>query len=162
MLKLLAITFTLLAVTFSQAHAERVEKTKEDLLSAGGTPEEIGLAIITEADNRDFGFGDFEVELLMVLRNAQGEESKREQRNKTFEVKDKSVGDKTLIIFDRPRDVKGTAFLTYSKILEPDDQWLYLPSLKHINISSKMHVVIKNALWLSAILPMNIQAILSR
>ncbi len=112
--------------------------TAEEILSSGGTPEEIGRAVMVEADQRDFGFGDMEVELEMVLHNAHGEKSERHMRNLTFEMTDPSVGDKTMIVFDRPRDVKGTAFLTYSKILDPDDQWLYLPSLKRVKrISSK-------------------------
>ena len=41
-------------------------------------------------------------------------------------------GDKLLVIFDRPRDVKGTAFLTYTHRTGPDDQWLYLPALKRV------------------------------
>ena len=31
-----------------------------------------------------------------------------------------------------PRDVEGTAFLSHTKILEPDDQWLFLPALKRV------------------------------
>ncbi|MDB2415024.1 outer membrane lipoprotein-sorting protein [Rickettsiales bacterium] len=113
-------------------------KSADEVLASASTPEEQGKAIAIEADARDFGFGDMEVDLDMTLRNAHGQEIKRTQRNKTLEVTDPSVGDKSLIIFDNPRDVKGTAFLTFSKILEPDDQWLYLPSLKRVKrISSK-------------------------
>lgn len=113
-------------------------KTAEEVLARASTPEEQGKEIAIEADERDNGFGDMEVDLEMVLRNAQGDEIKRSQRNKTLEVADKTLGDKSLIIFDNPRDVAGTAFLTFSKVLEPDDQWLYLPSLKRVKrISSK-------------------------
>ncbi len=41
-------------------------------------------------------------------------------------------GDKSLTIFDNPRDIKGTAFLSHTHALKPDDQWLYLPALKRI------------------------------
>jgi outer membrane lipoprotein-sorting protein len=41
-------------------------------------------------------------------------------------------GDKSLVIFDEPRDIKGTALLSYAHILDPDDQWLYLPALKRV------------------------------
>ena len=38
----------------------------------------------------------------------------------------------------RQGDVAGTAMLTFSHGLEPDDQWLYLPSIKRVKrISSK-------------------------
>jgi hypothetical protein len=35
-------------------------------------------------------------------------------------------------IFDTPRDIKGTAFLSYTHALKPDEQWLYLPALKRV------------------------------
>ena len=47
-------------------------------------------------------------------------------------------GDKTLVVFDNPKDVKGTAFLTFSHKQGDDDQWLYLPALKRVKrISSR-------------------------
>ncbi len=96
------------------------------------TAEEKGLAIIQEADRRDDGYGDSTATLRMILTNRHGESSTREMRMKTKEVPDKSVGDKALIVFDQPRDVKGTALLSFTKIIEPDDQWLYLPALKRV------------------------------
>ena len=92
--------------------------------------EERGLEIAREVDRRDTGFGDFSVEMGMLLRNAQGEESQRYMRNRIMEVE--GDGDKSMIVFDRPRDVKGTALLTYTHKTEPDDQWLYLPALKRV------------------------------
>ena len=94
------------------------------------SPEERGLSIAKEFDRRDSGYGDFSAELKMVLRNRHGEESTREIRSLNLEVE--GDGDKRLSLFDRPRDVKGTAFLTYTHKSEPDDQWLYLPALKRV------------------------------
>ncbi|MCP3663667.1 MAG: outer membrane lipoprotein-sorting protein [Gammaproteobacteria bacterium] len=94
------------------------------------TPEEQGLAIAQEADSRNAGWGDQKSILKMVLRNRQGQESQREMHNKTLEMTDD--GDKSLIVFDRPRDVKGTAFLSFTHATAPDDQWLYLPALKRV------------------------------
>ncbi len=51
-------------------------------------------------------------------------------RTQTLEVKDD--GDKSLIVFNSPRDVKGTATLTFSHKTTSDDQWLYLPALKRV------------------------------
>ncbi len=42
---------------------------------------------------------------------------------KTLEVVDD--GDKSLTIFNTPRDVKGTAFLSFSHTQGQDDQWLF-------------------------------------
>lgn len=94
------------------------------------TAEEKGKQIVIEADKRDLGFGDSTAELKMILRNRDGQESTRSIRNKTLEVK--GDGDKSLVIFDEPRDVKGTAFLSYTHTTGPDDQWLYLPALKRV------------------------------
>ena len=96
------------------------------------TPEEKGLAIAEEVDRRDLGFGDSSSYLKMVLTNKQGQSSTRELRIQTLEVPERSEGDKSLIVFDHPRDIEGTAFLSFTKILDPDDQWLYLPALKRV------------------------------
>ena len=102
------------------------------------TPEEKGMAIALEGDRRDQGFENSTSTLKMVLANKQGETSERDLRMKTFEIPALDEGDKSLIVFDTPRDVKGTAFLSFTHIAEPDDQWLYLPSLKRVKrISSK-------------------------
>ncbi len=100
------------------------------------TAEEKGLAIAVEADRRENGFSDSTADMTMELRNQQGDTSVREIRVKTLEVA--NDGDKSLSIFDQPADIKGTAFLTFSHALEPDEQWLYLPSLKRVKrINSK-------------------------
>lgn len=94
------------------------------------TPEEKGLQIATEADERDNGWGDQRSTMNMVLTNQHGQESRRSIRNKTLEVADD--GDKSLVIFDEPADVKGTAFLSFTHATEADEQWLYLPALKRV------------------------------
>ncbi len=91
-----------------------------------------GLEIAEEIDRRDQGFGDSQVKLDMKLTNRNGESSTRRLRFKTLEIPAKDRGDKSLSIFDHPRDVKGTALLSHTRILEPDDQWLYLPALKRV------------------------------
>jgi len=97
-----------------------------------------GHQIAALADRSDRGFRDSRVELEMILRNAGGSESKRKLKISTLEVPDESVGDKGLIVFSIPRDIKGTALLSHAKILEPDNQWLYLPALKRVKrISSR-------------------------
>ena len=94
------------------------------------TPEETGLRIATEARERQKGFGNFTANMNMVLRNKRGEESVREVRIKVIEVE--NDGDRTIFVFERPRDVKGTAFLVHAHKEEADDQWLYLPALKRV------------------------------
>lgn len=100
------------------------------LSSFGATAEDKGLTIATEAASRDDGFGDYTADMQMVLTNKHGRESKRSIRTRTLEVP--GDGDKSLSIFDTPRDVKGTAFLTFSHKKGDDEQWLYLPALKRV------------------------------
>ena len=94
------------------------------------TPEEIGLEIARKTDLQDEGFDNFTAQQTMVLRNKHGQESKRILRVNVLEVPDD--GNKSLFVFDNPRDVKGTALLIHAHKEGPDDQWLYLPALKRV------------------------------
>ncbi|GAB4524681.1 MAG: outer membrane lipoprotein-sorting protein [Parvularculaceae bacterium] len=105
----------------------------DDPEARGDTPEaQRGYDIAARSDRMDVGFGDSEVRLRMILRNAAGQETERELTFKTLEKENESVGDKGLIVFETPRDVAGTALLSHAKILEPDDQWLFLPALRRV------------------------------
>jgi outer membrane lipoprotein-sorting protein len=100
------------------------------------TPEQQGMEISKEAKQRDIGWTDFTANMQMILRNKQGQESIREIKMKSLEVH--GDGDKSLTIFNKPRDVKGTAFLSFSHTMGADDQWLFLPALKRVKrISSR-------------------------
>ena len=90
---------------------------------AAESAEERGLKIATEARERDKGFGNFTANLTMTLRNKRGQESKRQLRLQVIEVE--NDGDRTIFVFDRPRNVKGTGFLVHAHKTGPDDQWLY-------------------------------------
>lgn len=104
------------------------------LLIAGSlyaqSPEAKGLEIAKAADAYDVGFGSSQTKLTMILTNKQGQESTRYMSNQTLELTED--GDKSLIVFDSPRDVKGTATLTFTHKEGSDDQWLYLPALKRV------------------------------
>jgi hypothetical protein len=104
------------------------------IMSAAGvfaeSPEEKGMAIAIEADRRDQGFHDSTADLEMILRNRQGQESRRTLHSKSLEQEDD--GDKGLVIFNSPADIDGTALLTFSHKTGDDDQWLYLPALKRV------------------------------
>ncbi|MCK4841635.1 MAG: outer membrane lipoprotein-sorting protein [Methylococcales bacterium] len=105
-------------------------------LTFAQTAEQKGLQIITEVDKRDIGFGDTKATLKMRLINRKGDESLRSLKITTLEVS--GEGDKSLTVFSSPRDIKGTAFLSYTHALVADEQWLYLPALKRVKrISSR-------------------------
>ncbi|MEM9144737.1 MAG: outer membrane lipoprotein-sorting protein [Pseudomonadota bacterium] len=97
------------------------------------TPEEKGRAIAIASDTRDTGWGSYRVDGEMVLRDRSGNESRRAFENLVYERADPAVGDMGVIVFSRPRDIRGTGLLTHSQI-EPtdDDQWLYLPAVKRV------------------------------
>jgi outer membrane lipoprotein-sorting protein len=94
--------------------------------------EQRGFEVAARADRSDRGFGDSEVRLDMVLRNSAGKESSRTLEISTLEISDESLGDRSLVVFESPNDIKGTALLSHARILEPDDQWLFLPALKRV------------------------------
>lgn len=119
-MKLTILTLTL-AATVAAAMPARAE-----------TAQRKGRAIAEEMDKRDLGWGDSATTLTMTLANRQGQTSVRELRTKTLEVQQAGMGDRSLIVFDRPRDIAGTAFLSHTKIAKPDDQWLFLPALKRV------------------------------
>ncbi len=104
------------------------------LLVAGSvmaeTPNEKGHSILVEADRRGSGFIDYSVNMEMVLRDRKSNESRRMIRSKVLEVE--RDGDKSVTIFDSPKDVRGTALLTYSHKFKDDDQWLYLPAVTRV------------------------------
>lgn len=101
--------------------------------------EEKGLAVARESDRRDSGFGDSQADVLMELEDLKGNLRTRRLKISTLEGADPNVGDKSLVVFEEPRDIRGTALLSYAQILEPDDQWLYLPALKRVKRISSVN-----------------------
>ena len=98
-----------------------------------------GLAIAREWYRREAGFRDSKVKLTMILENREGQRAIRKMRINTLEILNQDDGDKTLVIFDAPADIRGTALLSYAHILEPDDQWLFLPALKRVKRISSVN-----------------------
>lgn len=98
-----------------------------------------GLAISQASDATNLGFGDTAAEMEMILTNANGDVSERRLRFNTLENKDPNDGDWSMMIFDEPADVAGTAMLTYAHILDPDEQWMYLPALKRVKRISSVN-----------------------
>jgi hypothetical protein len=71
----------------------------------------------------------------MVLKDAKNHTNHRELIIKKLE---NANGDKSLIEFLYPKDIKDTKLLSYEKIGSDDKQWLYLPALKRVKrISSR-------------------------
>lgn len=132
------ITLAIVAgFSLSAGAADIPERTKDELLALGDA-ETVGEAIAEEFDNRDIGFVSQISNLDMVLKDPHGGQNRREMESRILERPERDKGDKSLLIFYTPRDLNGTAFLSHAEILDPDDQWLYLPSIKRVKrISSK-------------------------
>ena len=94
------------------------------------SPEERGLEIAKAAEQADIGFLSSVVNLKMTLKNKNGQTSERNMTTKTLELIED--GDKSLIVFDSPKDVKGTATMTFTHKIGADDQWLFLPSIQRV------------------------------
>ncbi len=136
-MKLTIMTLAILLAT--HAYAEDVIKAgstieAQPLATAAPieskTAEQKGSEIFVELDKRDTGFGDSKAALSMRLSNKNGDESVRNLELSTLEIL--GDGDKSLTVFNSPRDIKGTAFLSFTHALVPDEQWLYLPALKRV------------------------------
>ena len=68
----------------------------------------------------------------MILTNAAGASTTRKLTVTTLEKAGEDVGDRSLVVLSSPRDIDGTALLSHARILDPDDQWLYLRALKRV------------------------------
>ncbi len=99
------------------------------LVAGPAAADDRGLEIATKADERDTGFGDLTAGLTMTLFGSRGETNVRRMRARILETE---RGDKRLILFDEPGDVRGTAVLTHTHSDGGDDQWIYLPSIKRV------------------------------
>jgi len=99
-------------------------------ITSAQTAEERGLKIAKAAEQADLGFNSSTVDLKMTLKNKNGQTSERNLTTATLELD--IDGDKSLIVFNSPKDVKGTSTLTFTHKVGADDQWLFLPSIKRV------------------------------
>jgi hypothetical protein len=109
------------------AHA----KTSTEIL-ASGSAEEKGRAVASELAARNVGWKDTTGAVEMVLRDASGSEAKRTFTVKLLERPAAGAGDYSLVVFDSPADVKGTAVLSHAKTDGDDEQWLFLPAARRV------------------------------
>ena len=62
----------------------------------------------------------------MRLTSADGRVRERRLTWQILEVADPGDGDRSLTVFHEPRDIAGTAFLSFTHIEQPDDHRVYL------------------------------------
>lgn len=97
---------------------------------AAGDPAARGLEVARRAHRAHEGFGGERAAVTLEIANAHGETTTRKLRIAVLEGK--ADGDRSLLTFEWPADVKGTKLLTFSHRSEQDDQWLYLPAIKRV------------------------------
>jgi outer membrane lipoprotein-sorting protein len=98
--------------------------------SFGATPQEKGLEIAQKMQKANNGFVGEESLMEMVLIDAYGAKTTRVMKGMVMEVD--GDGDKSISIFQNPKDVKGTKMLTHTHKEGDDDQWLYLPTVRRV------------------------------
>ena len=88
-----------------------------------------GHAIAKHADAYDSGWVDQYLQARMTLIDARGEEVVRDTRGMTLEGR---AGDKALVRFMSPADIRGVAALIHEHPQTADDTWLYLPATRRV------------------------------
>lgn len=106
--------------------------------SAQLSPEERGAKVFAETDLRHGplmgygspGYGDSQAKFIAVVNEPGKAQSVRELRLKYLE--NAPEGNKRLIIFDKPKDLKRHALLTVSHKNAPDEQWTFDPQTNQV------------------------------
>jgi hypothetical protein len=114
-------------LTLIVAHMQKIE-AKEVTNSGNQRGKEIANIMDAAMD----GYVGEDGLIKMTLINAYGDKAIRKMAFKTIETENKSDGDKTIVEFLWPADVKGTKLMTWVHKHKSDSQWIYLPSLKRI------------------------------
>lgn len=97
--------------------------------AAGADPR--GDEIARKLAARSAGYGDSTATIEMVMRDAGGRETRRSMRLQVLERPAADEGDFSLLVFDSPNDVRGTALLSRAGAADAaDTQWLYLPATR--------------------------------
>ncbi|MEX0729535.1 MAG: outer membrane lipoprotein-sorting protein [Aquisalimonadaceae bacterium] len=97
---------------------------------AAGEDEVKGLEIVTEMDRRESGYLNYRASVTMTLSNREQQVAVREMEYFSHEID--GDGDKTMAVFEQPRDLRRLSVLTYSYKNKPDDQWMFLPAQRRV------------------------------
>lgn len=88
-----------------------------------------GRTIMDNVYNRPTG-NTMQATLRMQITNARG--ATRDREIVQYSI-DTAEGEKKIMFFENPADVRGTSFMTWSwDDGRDDDQWIYLPALKRV------------------------------
>ncbi|MFO1431945.1 MAG: outer membrane lipoprotein-sorting protein [Candidatus Competibacteraceae bacterium] len=93
-------------------------------------PEQRGLEIARKIRAARVGFKGEKAGMELVLVNTNGDQVTRRLASQIMEVTDD--GDRSIVTFEWPADVRDTRLLTWTHRQNSDDQWLYMPSIKRV------------------------------
>ncbi len=100
------------------------------LLAQASTPVEPGREIGERAIRQLKGYGDLEADVTIVLKARRGDA--RTWMVRLLSLERPSGAERTIVVFEEPRDVRGTALLTATAPGRTDEQWLYLPAVGRV------------------------------
>ena len=100
------------------------------LIFSAGAWSSDGLKIMRKIEQANKGTIGSSSTMTMILIDAQGNKVERQLRAKTLE--DSADGEKSVLEFFTPLDVKGTKLLTWVEKDKDNQQWLYLPQFQRV------------------------------
>jgi len=116
-LKLLTFLFLVSTPSLSQAQSEE-------------SPQDKGKRIAFKAEGNFDHYGNYTADIVMQLNKKDG---KLISRKMSLKVKENpGEGDRVLMQFHHPADVKGMAFLIWTHKTQFDDLWIYIPDLRRV------------------------------
>ena len=101
-------------------------------LAAKSSPADKAQAVLADLGKKNGGYRDMRSDVEMSIKDASGSEVKRHFHIDVLEKQAQDDGDRSLLTFDSPADVKGTALLSHAQPGGDDEQWVYLPSSKRV------------------------------
>ena len=102
----------------------------------GLTSQEKGKELAYKVEENFDHFVNFTSEVVIHIMDGKGNEVVRSMKMDVLETP--GDGDKILMRFESPADVKGTAFLILGHKFKFDDVWIYLPDIRRVKrISSQ-------------------------
>jgi hypothetical protein len=111
------------------ARAEETVRAPAPPVFDKSDPSAYGRSLAQYMDAYDSGWRDQYSKSRVILRDANGDSVSREFRQMVLEG---SVGDKSLVRFMSPPDVRGVSALTHEHRESADDTWLYLPATRRV------------------------------
>lgn len=124
--------------------AERKLETAQSLGLSEGQAVAKGEEVVGAWVKCDYGFGDMQSDFKLVQSDGKGSDVERQVHLRMLEGKAvdsqgfKSAGDKSIVIFQSPKDVAGTSLLIHTNVRAGDSTWVYLPAVKRVKrISSE-------------------------